>query len=264
MNEILTEKELKNKYSILENEGGGDCLFLAISQMDNKYNEVTLRKHVCSYWKKLKKENKDYYNLLELSGDLIDDDGTYHDKSICYKGVWGSETDVALISEILNRKIIIYSRITNKKTYDGKKNSNYNKYTRLHEKSPGDIFSNNKKIKNDPIYLKLKITSNYGHFEAMIKNNTTSTSSNSTSSNSTSSNSTSSKSSKIIYNKSRKKKQSNRISRKKLNSLSTQKTKTKTKKTKKSPLTYSLTNDEYEDLKIAINNSLLSHQSKSK
>ena len=243
MNEILTEKELHQKYNIMNNSGGGDCLFLSVAQIDDRNNHIELRNKVCKQWKKMKKNNPDYYNLLEISGDLVDDDGLRHDISICEKNVWGSETDVALLAEILNRKIIIYSRITNKKTYDGKNNANYNKYTRLHEKSPGDIFVDNKKIINDPIYLKLKITRNYGHFEAMkLKNNyiDLTINTNSTSNNTNTIKSTSSK-------------KSNTKSKRKTRSKKEKKSKTKTRK---SPEKLYSTDEDERNFQLAIQNSL--------
>tara|TARA_B100000886_G_scaffold321418_1_gene263596 strand:- start:1221 stop:2063 length:843 start_codon:yes stop_codon:yes gene_type:complete len=170
MNEIISEKELSEKYNVFENSGNGDCLFLAIEQLDDRYGHKELRNKVCNSWKKMKLENKEYYDILSLSDDFIDDDGRQHDISICHDYVWGSLTDVALLAEILQRPIIVYSRITNRKI-NGAYNPNYNKYLQLDIRKPGTIFKKNK-ISCDasyegPLFLKLKITSSYGHFEGM-------------------------------------------------------------------------------------------------
>ena len=58
MNEIISEKELSEKYNIFENSGNGDCLFLAIEQLDDRYGHKELRNKVCNSWKKMKLESK--------------------------------------------------------------------------------------------------------------------------------------------------------------------------------------------------------------
>ena len=170
MGEIISENELHKKYSVLDNKGDGNCLFLAVSQLDSKYTHDLIRKEVCNKWKELKRKNSEYYQIVSLSDDFIDDDGRNHDVAICDNYIWGSLQDVAIVAEILKRPIIVYSRITNTMR-DGKKNKDYGKYVKLDEREPGTIFKENKlssSSRKDPIYLKLTLKKNYGHYEAMI------------------------------------------------------------------------------------------------
>jgi hypothetical protein len=170
MGEVFSEKELHTRFSILENKGDGNCLFLAIEQLDNTYNHNSLRKNVCKKWNEIKTKNPEYYQIIALSDDFIDDDGRNHDKAICDEFVWGSLQDVAIISEILKRPIIVYSRVTNT-MIKGKRNPNYGKYLKLDTLLPGTIFKENKTYNShDPIYLKLTLKKGYGHFEAMKLN----------------------------------------------------------------------------------------------
>ena len=43
MTEIISQKEMNEKYDILENSGDGNCLFLAIEQLDDRYTHEELR-----------------------------------------------------------------------------------------------------------------------------------------------------------------------------------------------------------------------------
>ena len=50
-------EEVTVDLSILENKGDGNCLFLAIEQLDKTYNHTILRKNVCKKWSEIKTKN---------------------------------------------------------------------------------------------------------------------------------------------------------------------------------------------------------------
>ena len=59
-----SEKNLNTLFSILENKGDGNCLFLAIEQLDKTYNHTVLRKNVCKKWGEIKTKNPEYYQII--------------------------------------------------------------------------------------------------------------------------------------------------------------------------------------------------------
>jgi hypothetical protein len=247
MGEVYSEKNLNTLFSILENKGDGNCLFLAIEQLDKTYNHTVLRKNVCKKWGEIKTKNPEYYQIIALSDDFIDDDGRNHDKAVCDDFVWGSLQDVAIISEILKRPIIVYSRVTNT-MIQGKRNPNYGKFLKLDTLLPGTIFKDNKSYTtHDPIYLKLTLKKGYGHFEAMEIKNTTSL-------RPTSSNGSTKSSSKNTRKKKDKKK--TKSITKNVSSTSLTKKNPKSKRTtRKYRNTTSSTNSDDRDLKEAIKRS---------
>ena len=250
MGEVYSEKELNTLFSILENKGDGNCLFLAIEQLDKTYNHTILRKNVCKKWSEIKTKNPEYYQIIALSDDFIDDDGRNHDKAVCDEFVWGSLQDVAIISEILKRPIIVYSRVTNT-MIQGKRNPNYGKFLKLDTLLPGTIFKDNKSYTtHNPIYLKLTLKRGYGHFEAMEMKNTTSL-------RPTSSNGSTKSSSKNTRKKKGKKK--TKSITKNVSSSSLTKKKSKTTRTTRKYKNTSSTNSEDRELKEAMERSVIDY-----
>jgi hypothetical protein len=258
MGEFFSEKELNTQFSILENKGDGNCLFLAVEQLDHTYNHTVLRKNVCKKWSEIKTNNPEYYQIIALSDDFIDDDGRNHDIAVCDEFVWGSLQDVAIISEILKRPIIVYSRVTNS-MIQGKRNPNYGKFLKLDTLLPGTIFKDNKSYTtHEPIYLKLTLKRGYGHFEAMQPNDRIiSLRTSSTNSSTRSSRKSSSKSPPKNTRKKKGKKKTKSIT-KNVPSTSITKKKSKSKRTTRKYInTTSSTNSEDHELKEAMRRSVI-------
>lgn len=177
MEKQYTKKQYSRVFNRIDNAGDGNCLFYAVEMLDDRFNHKELRSLVCDYWKKmekyyntvesgkeLKESQKHYkythdkYELIKLSDDFYDDDGKNHKETICKNLVYGSDTDIFLLAEILRRPIIMYSY-----------NENTKKYVQYDAKTPGFFFKkntiNSDSTHNTPIYLDFNGSN---HFQALI------------------------------------------------------------------------------------------------
>jgi hypothetical protein len=79
----MNKLDFDNKFQVLSNAGDGNCLFLAISQIDKRFDHDQLRKKVCAFYKKLDRDSDvDPDSLLgKLRTQMIWDNIEYHAKS---------------------------------------------------------------------------------------------------------------------------------------------------------------------------------------
>jgi hypothetical protein len=66
----MKKQEFDRNFKVLENAGDGNCLFLAISQIDHRLNHKELREEVCIFYRELSKDAKIKVDENSLIGKL--------------------------------------------------------------------------------------------------------------------------------------------------------------------------------------------------
>jgi hypothetical protein len=110
--------DFDNKFQVLTNAADGNCLFLAISQLDERFDHLVLRKKLCTFYKKLViKANVSDDSLLgklriQMIMDNIEyDENSTHDKRVCENYAYGGVMDVIVLAYILQRPIHLYQKL---------------------------------------------------------------------------------------------------------------------------------------------------------
>ncbi len=127
INGLTTEENIsagnfKKLFTIIENDGEGDCLFLALSQLLNGGTEhADIRKKICKFYKTFNQDETSHVeDSIEhrlaycMMGDENDDDGREHKTAICEPGIWGSLCDAYVASILYECNIVVFKKETKK------------------------------------------------------------------------------------------------------------------------------------------------------
>ena len=172
MSNSITFEKLLQTFDIIKNKGKGNCLFYAIAQQDDRYNQGQLRQMLCTFYKNyIKQDNTQHPEDSLLSGlafMMISDDnfegettGTRsraskkisHVDKICNDFEYAGVMDIIALAIIIKRPIIMYQpqRFRNKQTS---------------EVSYGlETFSDDSVNDYEPLYI---LFNGINHFESMM------------------------------------------------------------------------------------------------
>ena len=171
MSNSITFEKLLQTFDIIKNKGKGNCLFYAIAQQDNRYNQGQLRQMLCTFYKNyITQDNTQHHEDSLLSGlgyMMISDDnfegetkGTRsrpskkisHIDKICNDFEYAGVMDIIALAIIIKRPIIMYQP------------------QRFREKQTSEVygletFSDDSVNDYEPVYI---LFNGINHFEAMM------------------------------------------------------------------------------------------------
>jgi hypothetical protein len=154
--------EVDIRFTVNENDGLGNCLFLAVCQQDNTYTHKQLRQKLCEFYKTFNWEGNYPQDSLEqkLVCQHIVDNTEYHKKTgrpnkishvekIGKNGEYAGIMDIIGIAILLQRPIIFFNKDSAEEDFD-----------------IGEYVDNKVQF-NEPILLKFNGSD---HFEALEEN----------------------------------------------------------------------------------------------
>lgn len=129
--DMMTMAEFKKTYTTLKNLADGNCLFLSVEQLDDRFSHDQLRNQVCEFHKNFVANPSDYppdsfLQHLAISLQATDPSDYYHKDRICNNYEYANLGDILILSHLLDRPFIVFINNDKKQIFIEKYNSQSN------------------------------------------------------------------------------------------------------------------------------------------
>ena len=111
----MTMDEFKAKYTPLTNLADGNCLFMSVAQLDDRFTHEQLRQKVCDFYKDFIAEEDIYpmdsilYQLaFAIKYNTETEEESLHKVLICDNAEYANLSDVAVLSYLLDRPFYVF------------------------------------------------------------------------------------------------------------------------------------------------------------
>ena len=111
----MTMDEFKAKYKTLKNLADGNCMFMSVAQLDDRFTHEKLRETVCEFYKDFIAEPEIYppdsilYQLaLSIKYNTETEVDSLHKVLICDNKEYANHGDVAILSYLLDRPFYVF------------------------------------------------------------------------------------------------------------------------------------------------------------